>query len=126
MFGIPSPYIMGGLLLVGFLGGYKVKDWQCDAAYAKAMEKAEKQRQQMQQVIDTKAVQYEEARNAAEVTSVERTNTIREIYRDVPAPAAGECPSVPDGVVRVLVESIRDTDTPGTARKPSVPLQEPE
>jgi hypothetical protein len=124
MFGIPTPYIAGGLLIVGFFGGYKVKDWQCDAAYAKALEKAEKQRVAMQKVIDGKAVQYEEARSAAETTSIERTNTIKEIYRDIPAPPA-DCPAPPDGVVGVLKQSVRDTDTPGSARQSSVPVQEP-
>ena len=125
MLGIPTPYVMGGLILVGFIGGYKVKDWQCDAAYAKALEKADKQRVAMQKVIDGKSVQYEEARNAAEVTSVERTNTIREIYKDIPAPPA-DCPAPPDGVVSLLIESIRDTDTPGSARKSGSPVQETE
>ncbi len=124
MFGIPTPYIAGGLLIVGFFGGYKVKDWQCDAAYAKALEKAEKQRVAMQKVIDGKAVQYEEARSAAETTSIERTNTIKEIYRDIPAPPA-DCPAPPDGVVGVLKQSVRDTDTPGSARQSGVPVQEP-
>lgn len=122
MLGIPTPYIAGGLLLVGFFGGYKVKDWQCDAAYAKALEKAEKQRVAMQKVIDTKAVQYEEERSANETTSIERTNTIREIYKDIPAPPA-DCPTPPDGVISLLQQSIRDTDTPGSSGKSSGSVQ---
>ena len=124
MFGIPTPYVAGGLLLVGFIGGYKVKDWQCDAAYAKALEKAEKQRVVMQKVIDTKATQYEEARSANETTSIERTNTIREIYKNIPAPPA-DCPAPPDGVIGLLQQSVRDTDTPGSARKSGSAVQEP-
>ncbi len=124
MFGIPTPYIAGGLLIVGFLGGYKVKDWQCDAAYAKALEKADKQRVAMQKVIDSKAVEYEETRSAAETTSIERTNTIREIYKNIPAPPA-DCPAPPDGVVGVLKQSVRDTDTPGTTRQSVGTVQEP-
>lgn len=124
MLGIPTPYVMGGLILVGFIGGYKVKDWQCDAAYAKALEKAEKQRVVMQKVIDGKSAQYEEERNAAEVTSVERTNTIREIYKNIPVPA--DCPPPPDGVVSLLVESIRDTDTPGSSGKSVSAVQKPD
>jgi len=30
------PYIMGGVLIIGAASGYKVRDWQCDAAFAKA------------------------------------------------------------------------------------------
>lgn len=125
MLGIPTPYIMGGLLIVGFFGGYKVKDWQCDAAYAKALEKAEKQRQQMQGVIDAKAQEYEKTRDIADGRSIERTDTIREIYKTVPAPPP-DCPTPPDRAFGLLVESIRDTDTPGSARKSGSPVQEPE
>lgn len=116
---------MGGLLFIGFLGGYKVKDWQCDAAYAKVLEKAEKQRQQMQGVIDAKAQEYEKVRDTADGVSIERTDTIREIYKTTPAPPAN-CPTPPDRVVGLLQQSIRDTDTPGTPRKPVVPVQEPQ
>ncbi len=45
-------YVAGGALLIGVAAGWTVNDWQCDAAYAKAVEKAEKQRQQMQGKID--------------------------------------------------------------------------
>lgn len=126
MFGIPAPYVMGALLFAGFLGGYKVRDWQCDAAYSKALEKAAKQKEQAQEVLDTKANAYEETRSAAEATSIERTNTIREIYKTVPVPVSADCPAPPNGVVGVLIESIRGTDTPGTTREPRVPVQEPE
>ena len=124
MLGIPTPYIMGGLLIVGFLGGYKVKDWQCDAAYAKALEKAAKQKEQMQGVIDAKAQEYEKARDIADGRSIERTDTIREIYKTIPAPPA-DCPVPPDRAVGLLIESIRDTDAPGTTREPRAPVQEP-
>ena len=52
---IPNPilmYAVGGALVIGIATGWKVKDWQCDAAYSKALEKAEKQRQEMQGKID--------------------------------------------------------------------------
>lgn len=124
MFGIPKLYIMGGLLIVGFLGGYKVRDWQCDAAYSKALEKAAKQKAQMQGVIDAKAQEYEKARDIADGRSIERTDTIREIYKTIPAPAP-DCPVPPDRAVGLLIESIRDTDNPGTTREPRAPVQEP-
>lgn len=40
---IPKPillYAVGGALVIGVASGYKVRDWQCDASYAKALEKA--------------------------------------------------------------------------------------
>lgn len=125
MFGIPSPYVLGGLLLIGFIGGYKVKDWQCDAAYSKVLEKAAEQREQMQDVIDAKAREYEEIRDVAAQRSIERTDTIREIYKTIPAPPA-DCPTPPDDVIGVLIESIRDTDAPEAPREFSVPVQESE
>jgi len=124
MFGIPSPYIMGGLLVIGFLGGYKVRDWQCDAAYAVALEKAEKQRAKVETILDTKAAAYEERRAAADVQSVERTNTVREIYRTVPAAATSCAP--PADAIRVLLESIGNPDAEGTPGKLSKPVSPPE
>jgi len=52
---MPNPmllYAVGGALIIGAASGYKVRDWQCDAAYSKALEKADKQRQEMQGKID--------------------------------------------------------------------------
>lgn len=120
MFGIPSPYIMGGLLIVGFLGGYKVRDWQCDAAYAKALEKAGEQRAKADTILDAKAAAYEEKRAEADVRSVERINTIREIYRTVPAAAASCAP--PDDAVRVLLEVIGNPNTEATAGQSGEPV----
>ncbi len=120
MFGIPSPYIMGGLLIIGFLGGYKVRDWQCDAAYAAALEKAEKQRAKVEKILDTKSTAYEEGRAAADVRSTERTNTVREIYRMVPAAASSCAP--PDDAIRVLIESIGNPNTEAAAGKSSEPV----
>jgi hypothetical protein len=117
MFGIPSPYIMGGLLVIGFLGGYKVRDWQCDAAYAVALEKAEKQRAKVETILDTKAAAYEERRIVADVQSVERTNTVREIYRTVPAVSPSCAP--PADAIRVLIESIGNPNTETAPGQPS-------
>lgn len=107
-------YAIAGALLIGAIGGYKVKSWQCDAAYAKVLEKAEKQRQAMQAVINEKAKAYEDERARADVVSHERTNTVREIYRDMPAPPAVCAP--PPAAVRVLIESIGQPDPASTAR----------
>lgn len=124
MLGIPSPYIMGGMLAIGFLGGYKVRDWQCDAAYAVALEKAEKQRAKVETILDTKSAAYEERRAAADVQSVERTNTVREIYRTVPAAASSCAP--PADAIRVLLESIGNPDAEAAAGKLSKPVPAPE
>lgn len=117
MLGIPSPYILGACLFVGFLSGYKVKDWQCDAAYAKVLEKAEKQRTQMQGIIDAKSTAYEQATAEAADHSVVTTNTIREIYKNVPAPSVDCTP--PSSAVGLLIESIGHSSDAAPASKPS-------
>jgi hypothetical protein len=77
-------YIAAASMIVGVGAGWKVRDWQCDAAYAAALQKAEKQRQQMQGKIDAISSSYEEERNKADVVVAGTTRTIREIYRTVP------------------------------------------
>ena len=113
-------YAAAGALLVGAVAGYKVRDWQCDAAYAKALEKAEKQRAKVEKILDTKSTAYEEGRAAADVRSTERTNTVREIYRMVPAAASSCAP--PDDAIRVLIESIGNPNTEAAAGKSSEPV----
>ena len=111
------PYIMGGVLIIGAASGYKVRDWQCDAAYAKALEKAEKLRVKKQEVVDNVSQTYETERDKAHVVATERTNTIREIYKTVPA-APVDC-AAPDALRRLLESSVRDANTAASG-KPSV------
>ena len=117
---IPNPlviYVAAGTLIVGAAAGYKVRDWQCDAAYAKALEKAEKSRVKKQEVVDNVSQTYEVQRDQANVVATERINTIREIYKTAPAPAV-DC-SAPDAVRRLLEGSVRDANAASTS-KPSV------
>lgn len=121
---IPNPlvvYVAAGTLIVGAAAGYKVRDWQCDAAYAKALEKAEKQRAKMQKAVDDVSQTYETQRDQANVVATERTNTIREIYKTAPAPAA-DC-SAPDDVRRLLESSVSDANA-AAAGKSGVPVSD--
>lgn len=77
-------YVAAAALIVGVGAGWKVRDWQCDAAYAAALEKAEKQRQEMQGKIDEISSSYEQQRNQADMVVAGTRQTIREIYRDLP------------------------------------------
>jgi hypothetical protein len=113
------PYIAGGALILAAASGYKVRDWQCDAAYAKALEKAEKLRAKKQEVVDNVSKTYEVERNQANVVATERINTIREIYRTVPAIPA-DC-AASDALRRLLEGSVRDANAAATG-KPSVEL----
>ena len=119
---MPNPimlYALGGALIIGALSGYKVRDWQCDAAYAKALEKAEKLRAQKQEAVDNVSQTYESQRDQANVVATERTNTIREIYKTTPAVPV-DC-SAPDALRRLLEGSVRDANAAATG-KPSVAM----
>lgn len=114
---IPNPlmvYVAAGTLIIGAAAGYKIRDWQCDAAYSKALEKAEKQRAEMQKAVDDVSVVYEVERDKADIVATERTNTIREIYKTVPAVPADCTP--PDGVGRLLESSVRDANAAATGK----------
>lgn len=116
---IPNPimlYALAGALILGAASGYKVRDWQCDAAFAKALEKAEKLRVKKQEVVDNVSQTYEIERDQANVVATERTNTIREIYKTVPAIPV-DC-TAPDAVRRLLEGSIRDANAAASG-KPS-------
>jgi hypothetical protein len=109
-------YGLAGALLIGAASGYKVRDWQCDAAFAKALEKAEKLRVKKQEVVDNVSQTYEIERDQADVVATERINTIREIYKTVPA-APVDC-AAPDALRGVLESSVRDANA-ATTGKPS-------
>jgi len=114
---MPNPvmlYALGGALIIGVASGYKVRDWQCDAAYAKALEKAEKLRVKKQEVVDNVSQTYEIERNQANVVATERTNTIREIYKTAPAVPV-DC-TAPDSVRRLLESGVRDANAATTGK----------
>ena len=94
-------YVAAGALAIGLTAGWKIKDWQCDAAYSNALEKAEKQRQQMQGKIDEVSTLYQAERDKADVVVAGERETIREIYKTLPAVSA-DC--VPDVRVVGLLE----------------------
>lgn len=106
------PYVAGGALIIGVASGYKVRDWQCDAAFAKALEKAEKSRAKKQEVVDDVSKTYEDERNQANVVATERTNTIREIYKTAPAVPV-DCAGS-DALRRVLEGGVRDANAAAT------------
>jgi hypothetical protein len=78
-------YVAAAALAVGLTAGWKIKDWQCDAAYSNALEKAQKQRQQMQGKIDEVSTLYQAERDKADVVVAGEKQTIREIYKTLPA-----------------------------------------
>lgn len=121
---MPSPlmlYATAGALVIGVAAGYKVRDWQCDAAYAKALEKAQKQAAKKQEVVYDVSQTYEVERDKADVVATERINTIREIYKTAPAVPV-DC-SAPESVRRLLEGSVRDANA-ASSGKPSVEVSD--
>ena len=85
---LPRPiYLYAGAaaLAIGAIGGYKVRDWQCDAALANALERAERQRQEMQDEVDRRSGAYEAERDQTVRLGRTTVREIRTIYQDVPA-----------------------------------------
>ena len=121
---MPNPmllYAVAGALVIGVASGYKVRDWQCDAAFAKALEKAEKLRVKKQEMVDDVSQTYETERDQADVVATERTNTIREIYKTAPAVPV-DCAGS-DALRRVLEGGVRDANAAATG-KPSVEVSD--
>ena len=112
-------YGLAGALIIGAASGYKVRDWQCDAAFAKALEKAEKLRVKKQEVVDDVSKTYESERDQANVVATERTNTIREIYKTAPAVPV-DCAGS-DALRRVLESGVSDANAAASG-KPSGPV----
>ena len=98
------PYIAGAAILASLATGYKIRDWQCDAALANALEEAAERQQEMQNELEQKARAYENLRDYADGLGASRGTSIREIYREVPAPAPS-C-AAPDNVVGLLQDGI--------------------
>ena len=109
-------YGLAGALIIGAASGYKVRDWQCDAAFAKALEKAEKLRVKKQEVVDNVSQTYESQRDQANVVATERTNTIREIYKTAPAVPV-DCAGS-DALRRLLESGVSDANAAASG-KPS-------
>ena len=109
-------YVAAGALAIGLTAGWKVKDWQCDAAYSAVLEKAAKQRQQMQGKIDEVSTLYQSERDKADVVVAGEKQTIREIYKTLPAVSA-DC--APDPRLIGLLESGVNRANAAAASEPS-------
>ena len=125
MIPLPNPlviYAAAGALVVGGLAGYKVRDWQCDAAVAKALERAEKQRQEMQDEVDQASRDYEAIRTETHALGTTTIREVRTVYQDVPAPPADCEPPVP--IVGLLESSVRSANA-NASGEPRDPMPRP-
>lgn len=110
---IPVSWCIGGALALsaasGF-AGWKIAHWQRDSAELEAVNKQTEKGKERQAKVETKATTLEKER--ADV--IDRSPTIRIIYRDRIVPAA--CEPEPDAV-RVLNQSRADANS-RLARQP--------
>ena len=120
---IPLPYIFGALVAVFVLGcavGYSNRDGSAKTSAAKAYKAAEGQRIIYQGQLDVVSAQYEKERERVARVATDRTNTVREFYRDVPA-VAPSC-ALPDPMYSLLVNSIRDANVAASGEpSPALP-----
>lgn len=92
---IPLPYnwklyASSVLILGSAYCGWTIRDWQCDAAMAKALKQSARQHQEAQNVVDGQAATYEQARVETYGVGASAEREVRTIYREVPA-ASPDC-----------------------------------
>lgn len=122
MMPLSPPFLYGGAiaLVLAAGAGYKVRDWQCDAALAKAVEKAAKKQQEMRDALDQKGRDFEAAKDYADGLGATRAADIRTIYREVAAPPS-DC-AAPDSIVGLLQGGVDFANASATGKpRDSVP-----
>ncbi len=110
-------YVVLAACAISAVTGWKVRDWQCKAQNAEALAQMAAETARMQGVIDEKSAAYEAERSRAAVVATERTNTIREIFRDAPS-VDPKCVPPPE-LGRVLAQSVLDANRAASVSQPS-------
>lgn len=100
-------YVAAGIAVVSATAGWKVRDWQCTAATAKALAKAEERRVEAERGIAVVSAKYEDLRESTYDAGQNRSQLVREIYRDVQVSA--DC-AVGDAAYSLLANSVRDAN----------------
>jgi hypothetical protein len=100
----PWAYLAGGALALtaAFGTGWTVRGWRCDAQIASIERQLQEARDKAQDRADQSSTTYEADRAAQVVVARDTVNTVREIFRDIPAPPA-EC--VPPADATSLLDS---------------------
>lgn len=108
---------IGGLLVAAasFGAGWQVRTWKANSDELKAVAAADKKRIEAEARLDAQSLTFENERLALAQRGVDIRSTIREIYRDAPAPPAS-C-AAPDAARRLLI----DAGATGPARDPGQP-----
>lgn len=102
-----APYIAAAALALGLLGGWTVRDWKADSDEGKRIEAERIALEKAQGRVDAAADKYEKERQRADQALGQRTNTVREYYKDVPVSA--DC-AVPSPMRGVLSQAVADAN----------------
>jgi hypothetical protein len=119
----PQLLAIGGAaaLLTGFVGGWQVRDWKCQAAQAEALEQADQQRDRLQRQVEDQATRHERDRADASRRAADHLQSYRTVYRDRLVP--GDCAG-PDDARRVLERAVADANAQA-AGEPGGAVPEP-
>lgn len=93
----------GAAAVLGAWGGWTVRDWKRDSEVLKETVAAGEKLEKATKALNEQATSYETNKQSAATETIERTNTVREIYKAQPVPS--DC-GLPDSAVGVLNSEI--------------------
>ena len=108
-------------VLFAFLAGYHLRSLEAKAELAKELQMAQVARAKVEADLNVASGKYEVERERAAQVQVDRINTVREVYRNVPAPPPS-C-AVPPSVLSMLLGAVQDANAATTTGQSSVLLQ---
>jgi len=106
-------------LAIAFAGGFGLSHNMAKLAEAKAAKAAEAQRAAMQKELNDVSARYELERDRADQALGGRVQTVREYWRDRPAPSP-DC-AVPAALVGLLDSAVRDANAATSQSSGPVP-----
>jgi len=110
-----------GALLLGFAGGWTVRDWKADSAALEALNDAQEREDKARRTAEAAATKYEGDRSNEQARTIERQSELRTIYRDRMVPV--DC-AVPDAA-RGLLDEARTRANARASGEPVGPVPGP-
>lgn len=96
-------YAAGALVLASGFSGWKIRDWQCDAAQARVSRVQIERTAAANEAVDAAATTYETQRQDISHATAQDRVVIRTVFRDLAV--RGDC-AAPDDAVSVLDRAI--------------------
>lgn len=111
-------YLLAGALMIAAFAGWKVRDWQCDAAQAKSQRVVIQKTEKATGAVNAASATYETQREALSNETAKDRVLIRTVYRTTngAVQSAVDC-AAPDAVVSVL-DRATDRANAAAAGKP--------